>query len=121
MVRGEADDCPPGSVPMKILLVSDNLFTRSRLEGAWRGAGAAVAAAPGADTPDLIAVDLNLVDAADRIRELRARHPGIRILAFGPHVDGDAFKGARAAGADNGVARGKVVERVLALIAEHAR
>jgi DNA-binding NarL/FixJ family response regulator len=113
---GGSEHVHPDFVTMKILLVSDNLFTRSQLEGAWRGAGAAVA---GAEPPDLIAVDLNLADAADRIRDLRARHPGTRILAFGPHVDGESFKEARAAGADIGVARGRVVERVLALIAEH--
>ncbi len=34
-------------------------------------------------------------------------------MAFGPHVDGEAFKPVRAAGATGQVARGKVVQRVL--------
>ncbi|MGD2083292.1 MAG: DNA-binding response regulator [Chromatiales bacterium] len=106
---------------MEILLVSHNLITRSQLEGTWRRAGADVTAAPGARTPDLICVDLNLEDAPERIRDLRTRCPEARILAFGPHVDAGAFKAARAAGADGGVARGKIAERVLGMIGERAR
>ena len=63
--------------------------------------------------PDLIAVDLTANSALAWIESLKAKYPDIEILAFGPHVDGDAFKQARVAGATSQVARGKVVERVL--------
>lgn len=51
------------------------------------------------------------------IQRLRVAQPAAPIVAFGPHVDGDAFKAARAAGANEVVARGAVVERVLRRLA----
>jgi DNA-binding NarL/FixJ family response regulator len=104
---------------MKILLWSDDLMTRTRIEAAWKPAGAQMLKKTDTDTPELIVVDLTARDAAEHIRRLRAAHPQLPILAFGPHVDGDAFKAAKAAGADELVARGKVVERVLAKLAKH--
>jgi len=58
-------------------------------------------------------VDLTVENAMEPIRRLRELYPDVEIVAFGPHVDGEAFKQAKAAGATGQVARGKVVERVL--------
>lgn len=97
---------------MKIMLFTDNLMTRAQLEGTWRNAGAEVFTTAEAG-PDLIVVDLTAATALTQIHALRQDFPNTEILVFGPHVDGDAFKQARTAGASSQVARGKVVERVL--------
>jgi len=100
----------------RLLLVTDNLMTRSWLEPPCRAAGAELVREGDAE-PDLIAVDLTAQRSLERLTELRASHPGARILAFGPHVDTDAFEGARRAGADEVVARGKALDRLLARLA----
>ena len=100
---------------VKILLYTDNLLTCAQLEGTWRNAGAEICTREEA-TPDLIVVDLTNNKAEAQIKALRKDFPDTEILAFGPHVDGDAFKRARVAGASSQVARGKVVERVLKLL-----
>lgn len=69
------------------------------------------------DVADLVVVDLSARDAMAAIQRLRVAQPAAPIVAFGPHVDGDAFKAARAAGANEVVARGAVVERVLRRLA----
>lgn len=94
-------------------------MSRVRIESRWKAAGAQLVKKDSTDTPDLIVVDLTARDAAGHIRRLRAQHPATDILAFGPHVDGDAFRAARAAGASECVARGSVVERVLARLDKH--
>lgn len=88
-------------------------MTRAQLEGTWANAGAEILPMDSEIAPDLIVVDLTASTALARIESLQAKYPDIEILAFGPHVDGDAFKQARVAGATSQVARGKVVERVL--------
>ena len=99
----------------RILLLTANLMTRVQLESRWRRAGAEVRGEEdGATDFDLVGVDLVGPDAPRQVEQRRARHPGARLIAFGPHVDGEAFKAARAAGADECVARGSVIERVLA-------
>lgn len=98
---------------MRIHLVCDNLLTRTRLQETWTRAGADVIR--GVDEAgDLVVVDLTSKNAVEQIADARDRFPDAEILAFGPHVDGDAFKAARVAGANKLVARGKVVEKILA-------
>jgi DNA-binding NarL/FixJ family response regulator len=51
------------------------------------------------------------------IRRLRGpdappEHRRVRVLAFGPHVNTEAFERARAAGADRAIARGGFAERL---------
>jgi DNA-binding NarL/FixJ family response regulator len=100
----------------RLLLLTDNLLTRSWLESPCRASGAELLRETDA-APDLIAVDLTAQRSIERLAELRAAHPGARILAFGPHVDAAAFEGARRAGADEVVARGKALDRLLARLA----
>lgn len=99
---------------MKILLLCDDLMSRVRIESAWKKAGAEMLKKDGAQPPDLIVLDLTAREALAQIERLRAAHPGVDILAFGPHVDAEAFRQAKAAGVAELVARGAVVERVLA-------
>lgn len=101
---------------MLILLLTDNLMTRAHLAPALEAAGARVAAHPGDEAPDLVAVDLTSAGAAQRVARSRAAWPCARILAFGPHVEGQAFAAARKAGADEALARGRILDRLLALV-----
>jgi DNA-binding NarL/FixJ family response regulator len=105
---------------MLILLATDNLMTRGHLTPALEAAGARVVTRPGDEEPDLVAVDLTAARSVERVREARSSWPAARILAFGPHVDGDAFAAARKAGADEAVARGRVLDRMLLLAREAA-
>jgi ActR/RegA family two-component response regulator len=98
---------------MNILLWSDDLMSRVRIESAWKQAGARVLKKNDPERPDYVVVDLTARDALAHIERLRASLPDVDILAFGPHVDAEGFKAARAAGATELVARGAVVERVL--------
>lgn len=102
---------------MKILLWSDDLLSRTRIESAWRAAGAQVLRKNTTEQPDLIVMDLTARAALAEIPRLRAAWPQAELLAFGPHVEGETFKAAKAAGATELVARGRVVERVLARLA----
>ena len=100
---------------MLILLLTDNLMTWGHLAPALEAAGARVVTRPGEEEPDLVAVDLTASGAQKRIEEARAAWPSARILAFGPHVDGEAFAAARRGGASEAVGRGRVLDRLLAL------
>ena len=90
-------------------------MTRAQLEGTWRNAGATVFTSAETE-PDLIVIDLTANSALAQIEALGKDFPATEIMVFGPHVDGDAFKQAKLAGASSQVARGKVVERVLKLL-----
>jgi hypothetical protein len=105
---------------MKILLWCDDLMSRTRIESAWKAAGAQVLRKNTDETPDLIVMDLTARNALAEIGRLRGTYPVSELLAFGPHVDGDAFKAAKAAGAGEVVARGAVIERVLRKLAPGA-
>jgi DNA-binding NarL/FixJ family response regulator len=100
----------------KILLWCDDLMTRVRIESRWKAVGASMLRRDGEDAPDFIVLDLTVKDAMTVLGNLRAKFPEASLIAFGPHVDGDALKAAKAAGASEIVARGAVVDRVLARI-----
>lgn len=97
---------------IKILLWCDDLMSRMRLESAWKAAGATLLKKKSTETPDCIVVDLGVRNACAHIAELRAAHPRVDIIAFGPHFDGDAFQAAKEAGATEVAARGSIVERI---------
>ena len=97
---------------MKILLWCDDLMSRMRLESAWKAAGATVLKKKTSEVPDCIVIDLAVRNACDHIAQLRATHPQVDIIAFGPHFDADSFKAAKDAGANELAARSSIVERI---------
>src|SRR5690348_6077664 len=97
---------------MKILIWTDDLMTRMRLESAWSKAGATVLKKTSGETPDCIVIDLTARDALGHIARLRAAHPQVEVIGFGPHYDAESFKAAKAAGATEISARGSVLERI---------
>jgi hypothetical protein len=79
----------------RVLLVTTDLVFRSKLAGV-------IAAAGGEVTRDEAQCDLAVLElggrpAAERVGDLVRR--GIRVLAFGAHVQPDALRAAREAGA----------------------
>jgi CheY-like chemotaxis protein len=103
---------------MSLLLISRDLATASRVEGAAlrqrqslrtvAGSEQAVAIC-GEGGVTLAIVDLTTasLDVAALVRELRANSPSTRIVAFGPHVHEAVLEAARLAGCDEVVTRGQ--------------
>jgi hypothetical protein len=79
-----------------VALVSD-LMDRSRLSAAIDGVEFATGL-EGCAAADVVIVDLARFAAS--VGELRRALPNTRVVAFGPHVDEDAARAAREAGAD---------------------
>ena len=111
-----------------VALVADLVFA-SRVRGEAAAAGVEVVTVSRADRmvdevrrlrPRLALVDLGArgVDAAGVIRRLKsvAETAGVRVVAFRPHVEGDALKAAREAGADRVLARSAFVRDLPALL-----
>ncbi|HEX4574374.1 MAG TPA: hypothetical protein VH158_04535, partial [Gemmatimonadales bacterium] len=90
-----------------------NLVFRAKLAAAVAAAGAQV-------TRDDAACDMAVIDAegagaADRIRSWTAR--GVAVLAYGPHLQVDALRAARDAGAI-AVPNSQLERRLLELLTE---
>ena len=93
-----------------VALVGD-LMDRSRISGARPDVVfAATPAAAVERGPATVVVDLARHSGA--VAPLRAALPHARIVAFGPHVDGDAADAARRDGADVVLARSRFFRRV---------
>lgn len=103
-----------------VVAVNDLMFG-SRIRAAAQQAGAhavfvrgAADLAVHAARADLVLLDLDTrwLDAPAVIASLKAdaATASARIVAFGPHVDGDALMAARAAGADRVLARSAFVK-----------
>ena len=93
-------------------LRSVNLMDRSRIEPLVVGTGSEFvvwddsSAAPflaGGRRPDLVLVDLTLSGSFEAVEQLAAR--GVRVIAFGPHVDRSGLLRAQQAGAGEVLAR----------------
>ena len=56
---------------MKIQLWSDDLLSRTRIESAWKAAGAQVLRKSATERPDLVVVDLTARNALAEIARLR--------------------------------------------------
>lgn len=108
------DEAHPGTArdAMNILLWCDDLMTRTRVESAWKAAGATVLRKNSSEAPGIIVIDLTARDALAHIARLREARPDAEIIAFGPHFDREAFRAAKEAGASELCARGTIVERV---------
>jgi hypothetical protein len=78
-----------------VLVAARDLFFRGKLEGLVRAAGREVVR----EAPAAVAVvELGSAAAVERVRELVAG--GARVIAFGSHVDPQALRQAREAGAE---------------------
>ena len=97
---GEDDAALSGDPPTVLLFCTDLMFA-VRLQNMARAGGFRhIAVRPGAPLPpgELLVVDLaSRGDWEQAIREAAGR--GTTVIAFGPHMDADARKRAKAAGA----------------------
>ncbi len=92
----------------------DDLMDRSRLRAAL-GDTVRFAKAPSeASDAELVVVDL--ARHAHAVAAIRRAAPRARIVAFGPHVDDDALRSARTAGADVVMARSRFFRDVAAAV-----
>ena len=95
----------------RVFLATTDLVFRSKLGVRIGTAGAEVTRDDG--VCDLAVIELGGPAATERIRALVAR--GVPVLAFGSHVDADALREARAAGAE-AVPNSQVEERLRAIL-----
>jgi CheY-like chemotaxis protein len=117
-------------LPVQVL--TGDLFFRARIEATASAVGVPVAFARSAEELlDRLDADqgngpeasMVLVDLSDRaidhpaiIRALKARPCAPAVVAFGSHVDRESLRGARAAGADQVMARSTFTERLPQLL-----
>lgn len=107
-----------------IFAVTADLFFAERFEHALRQLGheARVVDLSAGPAPDALpgGTDLALIDleagpvALDLVQKARAA--GVKVLAFGPHVDTELHEAARQAGADQVVAKSKLTRSLAELI-----
>ena len=102
-------------------LLTRNLMDRSKLESGLERAGWMVAALTGPELPaglDGVLVDLEHPAA---FQVVAAAAGSIRCLAYGPHVNVEAFERARRTGADEALARSVVFRDIPGLAARLRR
>ncbi len=92
-----------------VRVVSANLLDRSRIESAVRAGGRSVATSA-TDPASLAVVDLAAPRAIEQIEDLA--RAGVRVIAFGPHVDAGALEAASAAGATESLPRSLFFRRL---------
>lgn len=106
------------------LLLSDDLMFTSRIVATARAHGRDVVAVKTAESlfakaaespPAGVIVDLH--NPTLDVATLRAGLPGVRIVAYGSHVDAERLRAARQAGCDLVLPRSAFVERLEAEIA----
>ena len=97
---------------MRVLLATRDLFFRSKLGAVVQAAGGELTSDEAAC--DLVVIELGAADVEQRIRALRGR--GVAVLAFGSHVNAEALRAAREAGAE-AVPNSQVENRLRQLLA----
>ena len=104
---------PLVSESLTVLVVSGELMDRSKFEDAVKGAGLELAIWGRSDDevrPALAFVDLTHPDSDEAIAALV--DDGVRVIAFGPHVDEDAMVRAAALGATEVLPRSRLLNRI---------
>ena len=84
---------------MKVVALTPDLLDRSKVSAAFPDAvhvGAAALLGRVGEGADLVLVDLERPGAVEAVTDLRAT----RVVAFGPHVDGDLLAAATALGVE---------------------
>lgn len=122
----------PMADAIRILLVSNDLMSASRIEGLARSLGARLEtlrspdAQPDGGPFDLVLLDLQactgdaggLVERVRALLEPRTAQAGtpVRIIAFGPHVHHQRLEEARSAGVTMAVSRGELLGDFASLV-----
>lgn len=81
--------------PRRVWIAARDLVFRSKLQALVRALGAELT--PDDRAADIAVIELGGPDSEVRIRDLTARN--LPVLAFGPHVQAEALRAARALGA----------------------
>jgi DNA-binding response OmpR family regulator len=114
---------------MNVVLLSGDLMTVSRVEGAAKQMGATTQAVANANRAaelclasdvSWLIVDLSLpeLDIAALVSQVKAAdESAMRIIAFGPHVHEERLATARDAGCDLVVSRGEFFARIQSILA----
>jgi len=114
----------------RVFALTADLMDRSRLQGAApEGVELTLFRAPGplwdtvTDTPDdgdelVVILDLARPGVVDSVPG--SRHPGIRVIGFGPHVDDELLAAAAVAGVDEVVPRSVFFRRLSAILGGEA-
>src|SRR5262245_59277736 len=110
----------------KVVLVSGDLMVMSRVQGAARKSGLAMATASGNDVAmdgdcAVVLIDLRNpgLDVAELVASLRYQPTKPAIVAFGPHVHEASLETAREAGCDMVVTRGQLERDIEAILAQY--
>ena len=105
-------------------LLSSNLMDRSRIEQPVERSGAKLVVwparvagniDPGGPLPALALIDLSVPDALVAVETLV--QAGVRVVAYGPHVNRDALRSAGRLGAEQVLARSVFFEKLADLLA----
>ena len=103
-----------------VAVLTSDLFFRAKIEAVAKAAGVPVGfvgSAEEARSASTVLIDLADGDRAiEAVEALKAGSEAPLVVAFGPHREGEAFKRARAAGADRVLARSAFVERLPQLL-----
>jgi DNA-binding NarL/FixJ family response regulator len=116
---------------MSAILLTTDLMTASKAQGAAARAGCALKTVASASallahaaehSASLIILDLSspAIDPATLVPQLRALGSRPAILAFGPHVHEARLKAAVEAGCDSVIARGQFHAQAQEILARHA-
>jgi CheY-like chemotaxis protein len=104
-----------------VVAVVTDLFFQSRINAAARKAGRTVRFVSSPSALESVSARLVLVDldaSGDAMEAIRVLSGGAgRVVAFGPHVDTEGRKAARAAGASRVLAKSKFVTELPRLMA----
>ena len=101
------------STGLRVLVLSGDLMDRSKFEDAVAGAGLQLVMwgqAEEGERPAVAFVDLAHLDSDEVIKALST--DGVRVIAFGPHVDEDAMVRAGLLGADSVLPRSRLLNRI---------
>jgi len=117
---------------MRGIYLTSDLFFSSRIMAAARERNWTIDVAPSADKArvasrtDGATVGLLLIDLANSpgdleslITDVRADHPVVHVLAYGPHVDDALLSAARQAGCDTVLSRGQFNQQATDWIERH--
>lgn len=109
----------PPTQPVALLYCADLMFAVQLQNMARKTGYSFTTARPGAPMPD---ADIMIVDLGSKgdwqaaIREVSAR--GVPVIAFGPHMDGESRKRARAAGATRVLANSNLARDLPRILAD---